>query len=225
MSRSNQLCGVLLDVDGTLIDSNDAHAHAWVKALQKGGYTVPFEKIRKLIGMGSDNLLPETAGVTKDSPQGKKMSDDWKDIFEKEYLAGLKSFPGTRELLKSLKERGVKMVVASSAEAELLDKLLKVAGTDGLLEDVTSSSDAKNSKPDPDIVQAALKRLGCPASNTIMLGDTPYDIEAAGKAGVRVIALRCGGWSDEELEGAVAIFQDPADLLAHLEQSPLRKHP
>ena len=99
--------------------------------------------------------------------------------------------------------------------------MLKIAGAEDLIEEETSASDAKNSKPDPDIVQVALKKIGLHPDQTVMLGDTPYDIEAAEKAGVRTIALRCGGWPDNELKGALAIYNDPADLLAHYDASPL----
>src|SRR5947209_1775879 len=141
--------GVILDVDGTLVDSNDAHAHAWVEALERGGFDMEYEKVRRLIGMGSEKLLPETTGLQKDDPEGKQLVEWWKEIFEAKYLPGLKAFPGTRELLRKMHDSGLKMVVASSAEEELLQKLLKLAGAEEFVEDTTSSKDAKRSKPDP----------------------------------------------------------------------------
>jgi phosphoglycolate phosphatase-like HAD superfamily hydrolase len=118
-------------------------------------------------------------------------------------------------------EHGVKLVVASSAKEEELKGLLKVCGADRFIEAKTSSDDADKSKPDPDIVHAALGSIGLPASEVLMLGDTPYDIEAAGRAGVAVIALRCGGWGDAQLARAIAIYDDPADLLKRFDESPL----
>lgn len=215
------LKGVILDVDGTLVDSNEAHVQAWVKALNRGGYDVPAEQVRPLIGMGSDNLLPTLIRVEKETPEGEKLSEYWKEIFESQYLPHLKAFPKTKELLERLKADGYKLAVASSAEKEMLKKLLEIAGADNLIEDETSADDAKNSKPDPDIVQAALDKLNLKPEQVLMLGDTPYDIEAAGKIGVKVIALRCGGWNDHGLKVALAIYDDPADLLAHLDNSPL----
>jgi HAD superfamily hydrolase (TIGR01549 family) len=215
------LKGIILDVDGTLVDSNEAHVQAWVKALKRGGYDVPAERIRPLIGMGSDNLLPTLISIEKDTPEGEKLSEYWKEIFESEYLPSLKAFPKTKELLKRLKADGFKLAVASSAEKEMLKRLLEIAGADKLIEDETSADDAENSKPDPDIVQAALDKLALKSEQVVMLGDTPYDIEAATKIGVNVIALRCGGWNDDGLKGAIAIYDDPADLLAHLDDSPL----
>lgn len=213
--------GVILDVDGTLVDSNNAHTRAWLEALAQHGYKCTYEEIRRLIGMGSDHLLPKTIGVEKDTPEGKRISESWKNIFERDYLPKLKAFPKTRELLLALKQHGMKLVVASSAEKEMLDKLLEIAEAKDLVEDTTSSDDAESSKPDPDIVKAALDSIALPAGDVMMLGDTPYDIEAARKLGVGTIALRCGGWDDEGLKGAVAVYDDPADLLAHLDDSPL----
>ncbi len=217
------LRGVILDVDGTLVDSNDAHTSAWVEALQRGGYDVPREKVRRLIGMGADNLLPEAITVEKDSEEGKHLSDTWLEIFTTDYMHGLKAFPRTRELLERMRKSGIKLVVASSAEAEMLETLLDIAGATDLVESKTSSDDAENSKPEPDIVKAALDKLGMGANEVLMLGDTPYDIEAAGKLGIGVVAFRCGGFTDIDLERAVAIYDDPADLLKKYDRSPLAK--
>lgn len=213
--------GVILDVDGTLVDSNDAHIQSWQGALSQHGYNCTYEDIRRLIGMGSDNLLPNAVGVEKDTPEGKRLSDAWSEIFERDYLPKLKAFPRTRALLLALREHGLKLVAASSAKGDMLEQLLEIAGATDLLEDSTSADDAENSKPAPDIVEAALKKVGLKAGEVLMLGDTPYDIEAARKLGIGTIGLRCGGWDDEGLKGAVAIYDDPADLLARLDDSPL----
>jgi|SRR5215213_2247310 len=214
--------GVILDVDGTLVDSNDAHARAWVEALAEHGIEAEFEKVRRLIGMGGDKLLPEIAGVEEGTPLGKRISDRRGEIFKEKYLPSVRPLPGSRELLKRMKEEGLKLVVASSAKEDELKPLLEIAGAADLIAEKTSSDDAENSKPDPDIIQAALDSAGLSAEEAIMLGDTSYDIEAARKAGVSVIALRSGGWKDEDLPGAVAIYDDPADLLAHYDESPLK---
>lgn len=215
--------GVILDVDGTLVNSNDAHAHAWVQAMAENGHQVPFDKVRPLIGMGGDKVLPETVGAAKDSDEGKKISQRRKQIFMQQYLPTIKPFPHTADLLTRMREAGLTLVIATSAEPDELNKLLQVIGPDAsdFFKQETSSKDAPNSKPDPDIMHAALQRLGCPAAQAVMLGDTAYDIEAAAKASVPTIALRCGGWSDDDLRGALAIYNDPADLLAHYDHSPL----
>jgi HAD superfamily hydrolase (TIGR01509 family) len=210
---------VLLDVDGTLIDSNDAHAQAWVDALAAAGHAVPFERVRSLIGKGGDKLLWETVGIESDAEIGKRIDQDRSRRF-KQSLPNLQPFPGARALLQRMYDDGLRLVAASSAKNEELHALLEIVGADFFLYGQTSSDDADNSKPDPDIVQAALRRAHAQPSEACLLGDTPYDVEAAARAGVATVALRCGGWSDAELEGAVAIFADAAEVLAHYAQSP-----
>jgi HAD superfamily hydrolase (TIGR01509 family) len=217
---NNDLKAALLDIDGTLVDSNDAHAHAWVEAFKRGGYDVPFEKVRPLIGMGADNLIPEVVGISKETEKGEQLSKWWEEAFKEKYLPRLKPFPKVRELLMRMREGGLKLVAASSSKEELLEKLLEITGAKDLFQEDTSADDAEKSKPDPDIVHAALEKAGVPPDEALMLGDSPYDVEASGKAGVGMVALRCGGFSDEELKGALAIYDDPADLLEHYEESP-----
>lgn len=208
--------GILFDIDGTLVLSNDQHAKAWEDAFNAHGYDVPYEDIRRLIGMGGDKLITTLRPELTDSEgDGKKIKELRTKIFQEKYAASLKPAPGARELLQAVKELGLKMVAASSAKADELGTLLKAAKVDDLLTEATTSDDAENSKPDPDIVLTALDKIGLDAGEVGMVGDTPYDIEAARKAGVLMVALRCGGWSDKDLAGAVAIYDNPADLLAH----------
>lgn len=211
---------VLLDVDGTLIDSNDAHAHAWVEAGRAFGHAIDYPRVRRLIGMGGDKVLPELTGVEEDTEEGRRIQERRGEIFRERYLPSLEPFPRARELLQRLRADGYTLVVATSASTEDMDALLEQAGIADLVEKRTSSSDADESKPDPDIVQAALKSAGARPDEALMLGDTPYDVQASGRAGVRCVALRCGGWGDEALGGAVAVYDDPADLLARYDASP-----
>jgi HAD superfamily hydrolase (TIGR01509 family) len=173
--------------------------------------------------MGGDKLLPEVIGVEEDSDEGKPIIETRKHILKDKYMPTLRPTPGARALLQRIHQDGLQLVVATSSNPEDLKDLLKAAEIDDLIEAAASSGDAENSKPDPDIVQAALQKAGCTPDETIMLGDTPYDVQAASKAGVSIIALRCGGWSDPDLKGAIAIYDDPADLLAHYAESPLGK--
>lgn len=212
---------VILDVDGTLVDSNDHHAWAWCDTLAEFGHEVAFERVRPLIGMGGDKVLPELTGIDPESSEGKKISARRKEIFKEVYLPTIRVFPGSRELIEHMLQNGLRLVVATSGKTDEMEPLLEVAGIHDLVSERVSSSDAENSKPDADIVVAALKKTGFAGDEVLMIGDTPYDIEAAGRAGVRTIALRCGGWSDEQLRGALATFADPADLLHHYERSPL----
>jgi HAD superfamily hydrolase (TIGR01509 family) len=211
--------GVIFDVDGTLVDSNDAHTRAWVDVLAEFGYQVPYERVRPLIGMGGDKVLPILTGVSADDLQGKRITERREEIFAERYLPHVRPLPGARDLLVRLRKEGLRLAVASSSKEEMLKKLLALVGAEDLLEAKTSSDDAENSKPDPDIVQAALRRLGEPADSVVMVGDTPYDIEAATRAGLKTIAFRCGGWKDTDLRGAFEIYDGPADLLQHLDQS------
>ncbi len=217
----SQFRGVMIDVDGTLVDSNDAHATSWVEALAQHGYTVPFETIRRAIGMGGDNLLPSVVGLDKDSPDGQRISKTRDKIFMEQYLPKLAPFPKVREMVQRMQDAGLKLAIASSSSPEQLDALLKIARVDDLIETHVSSGEAKNSKPDPDIIQVALKKLGMKAHEAVMLGDTPYDIVSASKAGAATIALRSGGWDSDDLKDAIAVFDSPADLLAHFDESPL----
>jgi HAD superfamily hydrolase (TIGR01509 family) len=211
---------VLVDVDGTLIDSNDAHAMAWVETFEEFGHTVAFERIRHLIGKGGDQLLPEAVGIEKDSPEGKVIAKRRATLFKEEYLPNIVPFEGARALLEALHDRAYRLVVATSATEDEIGALLDVASIRDLVDDVKSSSDAQISKPDPDIVTAALAVAHCQPSEAVMLGDTPYDIEAASKANVISVAVRCGGWNDASLKGARAIYDDPRDLLTNLGTSP-----
>lgn len=210
-------------MDGTLLDSNDAHARAWCDVLCESGYDVSVERLRRLIGMGSDKLLPQAVGVEKDSPAGKRLSERRKTVFHDTYLPHLKPTPGARELLERFRSDGFRLIVASSAEKEELRALLDIVGASRLIDETTSSSEVSQSKPDPDIVVAAVQKFGGPASQALMLGDTPYDIEAAQRAAVGTVALRCGGWSDVDLGGAIAIYDDPAHLLAQYATSPFMR--
>lgn len=212
---------VLLDIDGTLLDSNDAHARSWTEVLQRHHHHVLEHRIRPLIGMGSDKLLPAAAGVQADSEAGRRMADERRERFLQAHLPALRPTPGDRALVQRLRERGVKLVVATSAGAEELQALLRQAQVDDLIDEATTSSDAAESKPAPDIVQAALRRAGVPPGEAVMIGDTPYDVSSARAAGVRVIALRSGGWEDATLTHAEAVYDHPQDLLDHWDTSPL----
>jgi phosphoglycolate phosphatase-like HAD superfamily hydrolase len=214
--------GVILDVDGTLVESNDAHARSWVEALAEAGIRVQFETVRQLIGMGGDKLLPRVSGLREDSPEGEKISKRRKEIF-RGLLPSLRPTRAAGDLLVFLHRKGFRLGVASSAKKDELEPLLRICGAENLIGPRTSSDDADQSKPDPDIVQAALEHLRLPPQEALMLGDTPYDVEAGRQARVGVIALRCGGWGNRHLTGAVAIYDDPADLLAHYPTSPLTR--
>jgi len=210
------LKAVLFDVDGTLVDSNDAHAAAWVRAFTEYGVAVGPAHVRRCIGMGGDKLMPEVSGIEEDSPRGQAIAKRRSEIFTQEFLPTLKPFKGARELVAAIRDRGMTAVAASSASKDDLKALLKVAGVDDLMDEKTSSDDAEDSKPAPDIIHAALKRAQASPAEAIMIGDTPHDIEAARRAGVEAIAFRSGGWKDEDLKGAMAIYDGTWELLERI---------
>lgn len=213
------LKAVLLDIDGTLVDSNDAHAQSWAEVFERNGYPGSFERVRNLIGKGGDKVIPEITGLSKDSPEGKRLSAERSALFKRVYLPQLRPFPKVEALLRRLSGAGLKLVIATSANQEDLDPLLDICGAHPFIDQSATAADAPASKPDPDIVQAALRKAQCSSAEAVMLGDTPYDVEAAGKAGVRAVAVRCGGHPDSSLSGAVAIYDDAADLLANFDTS------
>lgn len=216
------LDGVVLDIDGTLVLSNDIHARAWVEAFANHGYDVSFEQVRPLMGMGGDQLIPKLfAELSEEAEPGKTIASEHKELVLNKYRPQLKPTAGARALVEKLLAADLHVIVATSASDRELSVMLKVADVEDLLTETTTSSDAENSKPAPDIVQAALDKAQLAPDRVVMLADTPYDIEAAGKAGVKVIAVRSGGFSDGDLAGAIAIYDDPADLLHHYDRSPL----
>jgi HAD superfamily hydrolase (TIGR01509 family) len=215
---------VLFDVDGTLLDSNDAHAHAWLDSLRGHGRNVPYELLRSKIGMGGDKLLGEVAGIDPDSVEGRSIQERRAMILKAHYLPDLGPFHGARVLVDRLRSRGLCCAAVSSSSAEDLQDLLRAAGVADLMDLVVSADDVDRSKFDVDLVKIALDRIGVAPAQAIMIGDTPYDIQAGAPAGVPVIALRRGGRSDRNLRGAIAIYDDPADLSSQLDRSPIALH-
>ncbi len=210
---------VILDVDGTLVDSNHAHARSWVDAFAEHGITVAYADVRRLIGMGGDKLMPTVSEIEEDSPQGRRIAERRADIFKSSWLPQLRGFPGTRDLLEQFRRDGFTLAIATSAKEAELEPLLQSANISDLITKRTTSDDASNSKPDPDIIEAALKDTACAAASAIMVGDTPYDVEAALKAGVHVVAFECGGWSARDLPGAEEVYADAEDLRRRYDQS------
>jgi HAD superfamily hydrolase (TIGR01509 family) len=215
---------ILLDIDGTLVDSNDAHAYAWVEALGKSGIHRTFADVRPLIGMGADLLLPQVDPYLSSSLEpGMTAALREGEIFKECYLDSLEPMPGARALLEQLKRQAVRCVIATSARNEQLDDLLKLAGIGDLIDARATASDAARSKPSADTLHAALLVARARASNSVMLGDTKYDIQAAHAAGIPAISLRCGGSSEIDLSDSAATFETPLDLAAALETSSLRE--
>lgn len=219
------LRAVIFDIDGTLIDSVEGHARAWADAFRKFGKDVPVEDIRRQIGKGGDQLKPVFLSPEEVDRFGEEL-ESWRgEHLKRAYLPAFQALPMARELCERVVADGKKIALASSAKSDELQTYKKIAGIEGLFgeDQETSSNDAEKSKPHPDIFLAALAKLGIDPHEAIIVGDTPYDAQAAGKAGSRTVGVLSGGFPEEELRaaGCVAVYRDPADLLAHYEASPL----
>ncbi len=215
---------VVFDIDGTLVDSVDLHAQAWRVAFKKFGKTIGFAEVRRQIGKGADQLLPVFFSPKELAKFGQELEEYRSELYKNEYLPRIKAFPKVRALFERIRQDGKRIALASSAKGDELNTYKKVTRIDDLIHAETSSDDAEKSKPHPDIFDAALAELGDIARNrVVVVGDTPYDAQAAAKANLRTIGLLCGGWSENDLRGAgcIAIYCDPAELLARYEQSPI----
>lgn len=211
---TNPFKGYIFDVDGTLVDSNDAHTSSWRIALAEFGFNKDYDQIRRLIGMGSDKVLPTLTGIEEDQSIGKEIIQKRAKIFKSIYLPHLRAFTNTREMLLLLKDRKIEIALASSASREDVRAILEQANLNDIFEKKTSADDAARSKPDSDIVEATLKKMRADYGEVVMVGDTPYDIEAAKRAGLPCIAFRCGGyWRDPDFTDAYAVYDGPTHLM------------
>jgi HAD superfamily hydrolase (TIGR01549 family) len=213
---------VIFDVDGTLVDTVDMHADAWQRALREFGKQVRFEDVRGQIGKGSDKLMPVFLSEAELEEIGEQLEKRRGEIYKSEHLPRVKAFPKVRELFERILNDGLRVALASSAPEDELKHYKEVADIADLIDAATSADDAEESKPEPDIFAAAVKSLkGVRAEDCVVVGDTPYDVIAARKIGIRAIGVLSGGFPESSLrdEGAVEIYEDPADLLGNYERS------
>lgn len=212
---------VLFDVDGTLVDSNYLHVHAWVRAFEDAGLGVEAWRIHRSIGMDGSTLVATLAENADDAT--RKRAKDLHSRYYKETAPLLRPLPGARELLRRVKDLGVQVVLATSAPDDELKILRKVLDSDDLVDAVTSSKDVYTAKPKPDIIEVALDRAGVDAAHAVFIGDTVWDVEACERAGVATVAVLSGGVSRGELEnaGAKCVFDDARDVLDHLDGTPI----
>jgi HAD superfamily hydrolase (TIGR01509 family) len=214
---SQHLDAVLFDVDGTLIDSNYLHAITWWESFAKGGHDVPMPEIHRAIGMGSDQLLDSLLPSDRDRGRDAELVAGHDALFSV-YWSRLKPLPGAPDLLRACKERGLRVVLASSAGQDELQVMRAALDADDAIDAATSSADVEQSKPAPDIVQVALAKAGVDPDRAAFVGDTVWDVRACQHAGVRCIAVLTGGigWAELEAAGADEIYQGPRELLAGL---------
>ena len=212
---------VLFDVDGTLVDSNYLHVEAWMHAFDELNVPVPAWRVHRSIGLDSAKLLDALLGERADElgEQAKTLHSG----FYRSLAYRLTPLSGSRELLQALKDRGTTVVLATSAPEDELALLTDTLDADDLIDAVTNADDVESAKPDPAVVEVALKKAGVPAAQALFVGDSVWDCIAASRAGVSTIGLLCGGTSSAELlsAGAIAVYDDPAALLRELHLSPL----
>jgi HAD superfamily hydrolase (TIGR01549 family) len=214
----------IFDIDGTIVDSVDLHAKAWQQAFAKFGKEISFASIRKQIGKGADQLLPVFFSPAELDRFGPELEKHRSELFKREYLPRVKAFPKVRELFLRIKAEDKLIALASSAKQDELDVYKSIAKIEDLVETETSSEDVEKSKPHSDVFAEVLARFQAIAFNeAIVVGDTPYDMQAAKKLRLSTVGFLSGGWSAEQLKqaGCRVIYNDPADLLESYDQSPI----
>ena len=213
----------VLDVDGTLVDTNYQHALAWYRAFRSLGETYPIWRIHRLIGMGGDRLVAALGGDDVEERIGDDARERWVEEFDR-LIDEVAPLPGAREFLAAVRDRGHRVVLASSGKPQHVDHFLDLLDARDLAEAWTSSEDVGSTKPAPDLLQVALEKLGEPLdAPSVVVGDSVFDVEAAKNAGMPAIVVRSGGFGDDELReaGAVGIYDTPADLTAALDRTDL----
>lgn len=210
----------LLDIDGTLLDSTYHHALAWACAFAESGRPVPVWRLHRLIGMGGDRIIPEVVGESLAEEIGDRVKERWEAEYDK-MIDSTRLLPGARELLDGLRSRGLDVVLASSSIPKHASHALSLLDADEKADAWTTAEDASESKPHPELLEAALERVGADGSRAVMIGDAVWDVESAARVDVPTIGLLCGGFGAAELQeaGAIAVYDDPADLLAHLDEA------
>lgn len=216
---------LLCDMDGTLVESNWLHAEAWQRSFAEINIELDLDTVRRQIGKGGDELIPVFVSWWRRSAVSEPLKAYRKHLFHTQYLSQVKAFPGARDLLVRLREAGIRPALATSASTEDLAIYKTIVGIDDLVEEESTADDSDRAKPHPDIFAAVLKKLSLPPHKVLALGDTPYDAEAAGKAGVWTIGVMSGGWSRSDLleAGCIEVYRDVADLLEHFDDSPLMR--
>jgi HAD superfamily hydrolase (TIGR01549 family) len=219
---------VIFDIDGTLVDSVDLHAQAWKETFKHFGKDIPYQQVRHQIGKGGDQLMPVFFSREELEQFGEEMEEYRSKLYKRDYIGRVRAFPSVRELFLKIKEDDKRIALASSAKGDELLHYKRVANIEDLVEEETSADDAEKSKPHPDIFEAALEELGInEPSCAVVIGDTPYDAEAAARAGLKNrIGFLCGGFPERELRaaGMLEIYSDPVDLLKTYEVSMLGKN-
>ncbi len=212
----------ILDIDGTLVDTNYQHAIAWYRAFCRHDVLLPVWRIHRHIGMGGDQLVPSLAGEEFEAEYGDAVREDEKALYG-ELIGEVRPMQGARELIEALVQRGHTVLLASSAKQEEVACYLDLLDARELADGWTSSADVESTKPEPDLVHSALQKAGAEAAEAVMIGDTPYDVEAAKRANVPTLGVLTGGFSEQELRdaGARDVYESVRQLRERLDRSAL----
>lgn len=207
-----RLHAVILDLDGTLLDSNEALTQSWMQALREDEIPVAYESLRCKIGIGPDQFLPSVVGIAPDTKRGRKLTLKQEELFREEFLPGIRIFQDVHALLERMHANELRTIAVSTHPLDIAERFVRMLGVPHLV---------SGELPLKKLFETALERLGTYPSETLLVADTPFDIEAGLRLGIQSIAFRSGGWMDDALEGGIAVYNDPHDLLDNFEASPL----
>ena len=212
----------LFDIDGTLVDTVDLHAAAWREAFAHFGKQVDYDEVRSQIGKGGDKLIPTFLEEDEVDRFGAEVEEYRSQLYKREYLPLAKPFPGARDLVRRVHAAGIRVALASSCKKDELQHYIDLVDIEAALDAAVTADDIEESKPAPDVFEAALDRLAADARDSVAVGDSPFDAIAAGRAGVRTIGLLCGGFPRTTLleAGCIALYEGPEDLLLRFDASP-----
>jgi phosphoglycolate phosphatase-like HAD superfamily hydrolase len=219
--RPHHRRAVILGLEGVLVDTREASTLAWLVALHDGGHNASIDLLRHLSGVAASELLRIVAGVRADSPEGSEIIRHQDRIFRTWYLPRILPFVGARRLIQRMKSDGLRVVALSSGSADSAPDLVRASGVADLLDDVVSADGEARDAALAEIVTSIIAKCGCTRAGIVMVGDSPYDVATGERGGIDVIALRCGGWTDDSLQGAIAVYEDHIHLLSQFQTSPL----
>ena len=219
--RPRRRRAVILGLEGALVDTREASTLSWLVALHDGGHDVSIDLLRHLSGVSATELLRIVAGISADSTEGRDILRQQDRIFRTWYLPRILPFVGARRLLQRMKSDGLRVVALSAGSADAAPELVRASGVADLLDDVVAADGEPRDAVLNEVITSVITLCGCKREGVVLVGDSPYDVSAGERAGIDVIALRCGGWTDASLQGAVAVYEDHVHLLSQFQTSPL----
>ena len=219
--RPRRRRAVILGLEGALVDTREAATLSWLVALHDGGHEVSIDLLRHLSGVSATELLRIVAGISADSTAGRDILRQQDRIFRTWYLPRILPFVGARRLLQRMKSDGLRVIALSGGTADAAPELVRASGVADLLDDVVAADGEPRDAVLNEVITSVITLCGCKREGVVLVGDSPYDVSAGERAGIDVIALRCGGWTDASLQGAVAVYEDHVHLLSQFQTSPL----